>query len=381
MKRSIWKTDLFVIAISLVCLNAAAAQDVKIGMVAPLSGPAASYGTDILNGLLLAVDDLNAKGGIVGRKVVLEQGDDRGSPQDAANVTQKFASDDKVVALIGGATSTATFGAVPVAQKAKIPFFVTLASHPDLTKEGNEIFRNSTTQEAEGPALAKLISVCLAAKSVGVMNLNNDWAIEMTSQFKKALAETPIKITVEESYNPGDNIDYASKLAKVKATNPDVIWFGSQYNDLALILKQAQQMNLGATPLVGSAGDHTTGLLKVAGSAANNLYLHTLFFDESTDPAVKSFIDAFKKRFNSSPNLFSAQAYEGMLMLAEAIKLGNFTRDGTRDALTKIKDFPGVTGKLTIDPKTREMSGKHFIPLVVKDGKFAYWADCDHKLQ
>jgi len=381
MKRSVLKSCLVAVAVSFLGLTAAAAQDVKIGMVGPLTGPAASYGTDILNGLLLAVDDLNAKGGIAGRKVVLEQGDDRGSPQDAANVTQKFASDDKVVALIGGATSTATFGAVPVAQKAKIPFFITLASHPDLTKEGNYIFRNSATQEAEGPAMARLVSVCLAAKNVGVMNLNNDWAIEMTSQFKKGLAKTPAKITIDESYNPGTNIDYTSKLAKVKATNPDVIWFASQYDDLALILKQAQQMNLGSIPLVGSAGDHTTGLLKVAGSAANNLYLHTLFFEETTDPAVKGFVDAFKKRFNASPNLFSAQAYEGLLMLAEAVKIGNFTRDGTRDALTKVHDFPGVTGKLTIDPKTREMSGKHFVPLVVKDGKFTYWADCDHKLQ
>jgi branched-chain amino acid transport system substrate-binding protein len=167
----------------------------------------------------------------------------------------------------------------------------------------------------------------------------------------------------------------------VKATNPSVIWFGSQYNDLALILKQAQQMDLGSIPLVASAGDHTTGLLKVAGSAANGLYLHTLFFEESADPAVKKFIDSFKKRFDSAPNLFSAQAYEGMLMLAEAIKLGNYTRQGTRDSLTKIKGFPGVTGKLTIDAKTREMSGKHFIPLVVKNDKFTYWADCDHKLQ
>jgi branched-chain amino acid transport system substrate-binding protein len=381
MKRTNLVTSLFVVALAVAGVNSLAAQEVRIGMVAPLSGPAASYGTDILNGLLLAVDDLNAKGGIEGRKLMLEQGDDRGSPKDAANVTQKFASDDKIVALIGGATSTATFGAVPVAQKAGIPFLITLASHPDLTKEGSFIFRNSTTQEAEGPALAKLVSVCLGAKTIGVMNLNNDWAIEMTHQFKKALANTPASIVIDETYNPGDNIDYASKLAKVRATKPDIIWFGSQYNDLALILKQAQQMDLGSLPLVASAGDHTTGLVKVAGSAANNLYLHTLFFEETQDPAAKSFIDAFKKRFNAAPNLFSAQAYEGMLMLAQAVKTGNFTREGTRDALTKMKNFPGVTGDLSIDPNTREMSGKRFTPLVVKDGKFTYWADCDQKIR
>jgi branched-chain amino acid transport system substrate-binding protein len=348
--------------------------------VAPLSGPAATYGTDIMNGLTLATEELNAKGGVAGRKVVLMPGDDRGSPKDAANVTQKFVSDDKIPIMIGGVTSTATFGAVPVAQKGGLPFLITLASHPDLTKEGNLIFRNSSTQEAEGPALAKLISTCLGPKSIGIMNLNNDWAIEMTRQFKKALSSTGIKILVEESYNPGENVDYASKLAKVKAANPDVIWFGSQYDDLALVLKQAQRMDLGKTPLVGSAGDHTTGLVKVAGSAADGIYLHTLFLEEATTPRVKAFIDAFRRRFNAAPNLFSAQAYEGLLMAAAATEKGKFTRTGTRDALAATKDFEGVTGKIGFDPQTREATGKKFLPIMVKDGKFVPWPECETKL-
>jgi branched-chain amino acid transport system substrate-binding protein len=357
------------------------AQEVKIGLVAPLTGPAAAYGTDILNGLLLAVDELNQKGGVAGRKIMLEQGDDRGSPKDAANVAQKYVSDNQIVAMIGGATSTATFGAVPVAQKAALPFLITLASHPDLTKEGNFIFRNSTTQEAEGPALAKLVTSCLSAGSVGIMNLNNDWAIEMTRQFKRGLASTAVKVTIEETYNPGENVDFAAKLAKVRSTNPDFIWFGSQYNDLSLILKQAQRMDLGKMPLMASAGVHTTGLLQVAGPAANGLLLHTLFFEESDDPRVKTFIDTYRKRFNAAPNLFSAQAYEGMLMLVDAIARGGFTREGTREALGKIVNFAGVTGNLSFDSGTREVSGKRFTPLVVKDGRFELWADCDRKLR
>src|SRR5262249_46253888 len=125
----------------------AAAEEIHIGVLAPLSGPAASYGQDIVNGLRLAADGINAKGGIGGRTIGMDEGDDRGSPKDAANVAQKFVSNDRVVAMIGGATSTATFGAVPVAQRGKLPFLITLASHPDLTKEGNYIFRNSVTQE------------------------------------------------------------------------------------------------------------------------------------------------------------------------------------------------------------------------------------------
>src|SRR3954470_2376718 len=277
--------------------SAAQAQDIHIGLIAPLTGPAASYGKDILNGSSLAVDEINAAGGVGGRKIVLDQGDDRGSPKDATNVSQTFVSDPQVLAMIGGATSTATFGAVPVAQKGKLPFMITLASHPDLTKEGNYIFRNSTTQEAEGPALARLVTACLSAKTVGIVHLNNDWALAMTKEFRKGLDAKGVKVLIEESYDIGDNIDYASKLLKVKATNPDIIWFGSQYNDLALVLKQAQRVDLGKTPLVASAGDHSTGLTDVAGTAANGLYLHTLFSEDSNDPRVQSFVKKFQEKY------------------------------------------------------------------------------------
>lgn len=359
---------------------AQAQQEVHVGVLGPFSGPAASYGTDIMNGFQLAADEINAKGGIAGRKVVLHQGDDRGSAKDAANVAQKFVSDRNVVAMIGGVTSTATFGAVPVAQRNKLPFLITLASHPDLTKEGNYIFRNSTTQEQEGPALARLVTACLGTKKVGIMNLNNDWAIEMTKQFRTAVEPQGVQVLIQESYNPGENVDYVPKIAKVKATNPDIIWFGSQYNDLALILKQAQRMDLGKTPLVASAGDHASGLLKVAGSAADGLYLHTLFFEDSPDPVVQNFVKSFKAKYNAAPNLFSAQAYEGLFMLGEAIKAGGFTRDGTRDALEKLPPQKGVTGTIAFDPKTREAAGKAFIPLVVANNEFTLWKDCAAKL-
>jgi branched-chain amino acid transport system substrate-binding protein len=371
-----------VVALAAMVLGAsvARAQDVEVGLIAPLTGPAASYGKDILNGASLAVEEINAGGGIGGRKLILVEGDDRGSPKDAANVTQAFVSDPKVVAMIGGATSTATFGAVPIAQKSKLPFIITLASHPDLTKEGDYIFRNSATQEAEGPALARLISSCLSAKSIGIIHLNNDWALAMTQELKKALAADGVKILIEESYDIGDNIDYASKLMKVKAADPDVIWFGSQYNDLALVLKQAQRVDLGKTPLVASSGDHSTGLIDVAGTAANGLYLHTLFFTDSNDQKVQTFVKKFQDKFRQQPNLFSSQAYDAMHILAREIRNGDYTREGLHQALLEMKPYDGVGGAITFDPKTREAQGKTFTPLVVKDKAFTAWRDCGAKL-
>jgi len=242
------------LATGLLLASPALAQDIEIGIIAPTSGPAATYGKDLMNAVNLAVDEINAAGGVTGRKLVAVVGDDRASPKDAANVAQTFVSNPKMLAMIGGVTSTATFGAAPVAQKGKLPFVMTLASHPDLTKEGDYIFRNSVTQEQEGPALARMVSTCLAPKTVAIMYLNNDWGLSMTGEFKRALDPAKVKIVAEESYDPGENIDYSAKLAKIKAANPDVVWFGSQYNDLALILKQAQRVNLAGKPFVAIDG-------------------------------------------------------------------------------------------------------------------------------
>lgn len=359
---------------------ALAQQDIEIGFIAPLSGPAASYGKDLLNGVLLALEEINAAGGAGGRKLVLIQGDDRGSPKDAANVAQSFVSNNKVIAMIGGATSTATFGAVPVAQKGKLPFVITLASHPDLTKEGEYIFRNSTTQEQEGPALTRLVQQCLGAKTVGILHLNNDWALSMTKEFKKGLQAAGIQVVAEESYDPGENIDYSAKLAKVKAANPDVFWFGSQYNDLAMVLRQAQRVDLGNKPLVGSAGVHNTGLIDVAGNAARGLYLHTLFFQDSPDPKVKDFVARFKAKFKQDPNLFSSQAYDSMFILAREIARGGYTREGLLKSLQTMDPYQGVGGPTRFDPSTREAQGKVFTPLVIRDRAFQHWADCQTKL-
>lgn len=358
----------------------ALAQNVEIGLIAPLSGPAATYGKDILNGVGLAVEEINAAGGIGGRQITLLQGDDRGSPKDAANVTQSFVSNAKVLAMIGGATSTATFGAVPVAQKGKLPFMITLASHPDLTKEGDYIFRNSVTQEQEGPALAKLVSTCLNAKTVGIMQLNNDWGLSMTKEFKKALVPLNIKVVAEESYDPGENIDYSAKLGKMKAANPDIIWFGSQYNDLALLLKQVQRLNFGDKPLVASSGVNSTGLIDVAGEAADNVYLHSPFSAVAPDPKVKAFAAKFQQKYKQAPNVFSSQAYEGMYILAREIQRGGYTREGLQKALMTMPPYSGFGGALVFDPKTREAQGKAFTPLVVKDKSFTLWSDCQAKL-
>jgi branched-chain amino acid transport system substrate-binding protein len=356
----------------------AAAQDVHVGLLAPLTGPAASYGMDIQNGVNLAATEINEAGGIGGRHLVIDAGDDRGSPQDAANVTQKFVSDSQVVAMLGGATSTATFGAVPVAQRGKLPFVITLASHPDLTKEGDYIFRNSATQDQEGPALAKLVTTCLAPKTIAIMHLNNDWGMAMTASFVAALKPSGIKIVADESYNPGQSIDYAAVLTKIKSANPDVLWFGSQYDDLALILKQAEAVDFDKTPLVASSGDHSTGLIKVAGAASEGLELHTMFFTDDPSPVVQAFVAKFQAKYKQAPNIFSVQAYDALKMLAIAIKEGGGDRAKIRDAIAHAH-YDGVGGTVAFDA-TRNATGKRFVPLVIKDQKFSLWTDCAKKM-
>ena len=358
----------------------ASAEDIELGVIGPFTGPVATYGRDLSNGLVLAVDEINASGGIGGRKITLLMGDDRASPKEAASLTQSYVSNPKVLAMIGGVTSTATFGAVPVAQKGKLPFLITLASHPDLTKEGDYIFRNSITMEQEGPALGRLVTTCLGAKSIAMMYINNDLGVSMTKEFKKALAQDGVKVLAEESYDPGENIDYSAKLAKMKAANADVIWFGSQSNDLALILKQAQRVNLGDKPLLASSNANAVGLTDVAGAAANNVYLHAPFTTATPDPKVRAFTAKFEQKYKVTPGPVSAQAYEGMYILAQEIQRGGFKRDGLQKALLTMKPYQGLGSMISFDPKTRETKGKVYTPLVVKDKQFLLWQDCQAKL-
>lgn len=359
----------------------ALAENVEFGLIAPVSGPAASYGKDLVNGANLAVDEINAAGGAGGRPITLVVGDDRASPKDAAQVTQGFVSDPRIISMIGGITSTATFGAVPVAQKGHLPFVITLASHPDLTKEGDYIFRNSITQEQEGPAIGHMIAACLAPKSVAIMYLNNDWGLSMTGEVKKSLATAYIPVVAEESYDAGESIDYSAKLAKIKAANPDVIWFGSQYDDLALILKQAQRVNLGGRSLVASTAANSIGLINVAGAAANNLYFHAPFSAESSDPNAKAFTAKYEAKYHMAPSTVAAQVYEAVNIVAREAQRGGYTRDGLQKALATMPPYMGLGGAMAFDPKTREASGKAFTPLVVKDKSFVLWSDCQAKLK
>jgi branched-chain amino acid transport system substrate-binding protein len=358
----------------------ASAQDVHVGFVAPLTGSMAAIGRDALNGVRMAAEEINRRGGIAGRKVVIVEGDDRGTAKDAANVTQLFVQDSSIVAMTGGVPSTATFGAVSVAQRGKLPFVIVVASHPDLTKQGDYIFRNSITQDMEGPALARLLTSCLNPKKIAVMHINNDWGMAMTASFLSALKATGISVVVDESYNPGDSIDYTPKLAKIRAADPDLIWFGSQYNDLGLILKQAHRMDFGNKPFVGSAGAHSSGLFSIAGPAANGLYLHTMFLADDLDPRVQNFVRAYKETHGKEPDYFSAQSYDSMLILGAAIEAGQFDRTKIKHALENVS-VEGVLGKVAFDPGTHEAKDKKFIPVVVKDGKFTRWSECSDKMQ
>jgi branched-chain amino acid transport system substrate-binding protein len=356
-------------------------QAIGIGVIAPISGPAATYGKDLLNGVNLAVDEINAAGGAGGHPLAVVVGDDRASPKDAANVAQSFVSNPKVLAMVGGITSTATFGAVPVAQKGKLPFVITLASHPDLTREGDYIFRDSITQDQEAPAIGRMVATCLAPKTVAIMYLNNDWGLAMTEGLKKSLAASGIRIVAEESYDPGETVDYSAKLAKIRSANPDVIWFGSQYNDLAMILKQAQRANLGSKPMVASTAAYSAGLTDVAGAAANNLYLHAPFSSVSTDAGAKAFSERFERKYKAIPGATSAQAYESVYIVAREAERGGFTRDGLQKALATMPPFPGLGGMISFDPQTREATGKTFTPMMIKDKSFVLWADCQDKLK
>lgn len=343
-------------------------EDITIAVVGPMSGDGAEYGKAFKEGAELAISQFNEKGGYQGRQVKLVIGDDKNDPKEAANVAQKLAGDENILAVIGHWSSSATFAGIPIYNRSKIPMITPTASHPDITKPETEwIFRSSTTQDLEGKNLADFAVNKLKHKNIAVLYINSDWGKSNASSFKKYAEQFGGNIVGYESYPPGQNIDYTAALTKIKGLNPDLVYLGSLYNEGVLIIKQAKEMGIQAK-FMGASPFASDGFLK-AKDVVEGVYLDSLYFAEADNERVKKFVADFKQKFSHEAGYFNALAYDATTAVLEGIKNGGPTRQGIRDAMAKINGLPVVTGEIKFDEK-RDDTNKPYYNLVVKNGKF-----------
>ncbi len=349
----------------------AAADPILLGVSGPLTGANAQYGAQWKAGFDLALDEINAAGGVLGRPLAYVFEDSQSDPRQSVAIAQKFVGDARIALELGDFSSPASMAASPVYQRAGLVQLGFTNSHPDFTKGGDFMWSPSISQADAQPLLAELAVTTLGFKRVAVLHLNTDWGRTSKDVFTKAATERGAQVVASEGYLP-DEKDFRSTLVRVRDAKPDGIVLISYYADGALIAAQVRTTGL-TLPLVATSSVYSPKFLELGGAAVNGVYSHTSFFPDEPRPEVQNFTRHFRAKFSRDPDAFNAFAYDAVVIAAAAIKAaGSTDRKAIRDAFYKIRDVPSVVfGKATFDPTSRRVIGVRNVNLVVTDGKWA----------
>ena len=345
-------------------------ETIKIGEFGSLTGDNASFGTSQNNGVQMAVEEINAAGGVLGKKIDLTVEDNMTKQGETTTIARKLISQDHVVAIIGEVASSKTLEAAPIAQAAKIPLIATAATNPKVTQTGDYVFRVCFTDDFQAVVIARFVLEKLKEKNIAFMtDVKQDYSVGLTNIAKDYLAKNGGNIVKEQSYSSGDK-DFRAQLTDIKSANPDVIIITGYYPEASLIAKQARQFGIKAT-LVGGDGWDGSSLIPVGGKAIEGAYFSNHFSTEDKSPLVQDFVKKYKQKYNAVPDAFAALGYDATKLLADAIKrAGSTDPEKIRAAIQDTKEFPGVSGKITIG--TDRNAVKSAVIVTIKDGALKY---------
>jgi branched-chain amino acid transport system substrate-binding protein len=322
---------------------------IKIGAVTCLTGALSTFGISSIQGAKLAVEDSNAAGGVLGQSIELIIEDNGSKAGEAATITRKFISQDKVVAILGDLTSSATMEGAPLAQAAKIPLLTPSATNVEITKTGDYIFRSCFIDSFTGKVMARFALDRLKAKRAIILtDVKQDYSVGLSNVVREYFTKNGGKIENSISYSSGDT-NFRAQLTEVRNAHPDVVFLPGYYTEAALILRQSRQLGI-PCPFVGGEGWDSPALVEIAGKSADTNYYANHFSAADPSPQVQKFVLAYRARYNAVPDALAALWYDGARLLFQAIQRAGST-DSTkiRDALAATRNFDGVTGHISID--------------------------------
>ncbi len=340
---------------------------IKIGVPVPLSGNYASAGQDILNGAKLAVERINAAGGVNGRKIELVPEDDGCDAQTAVQAAQKLV-DAGVSAVAGGYCSSAALPELSTFHRAGIPYVMAASTNPQLTSMGfNDAFRTIGRDDQQGPFAAKFISGFLHAKRAAVINDNTTYAKGLAQNTVKALKQDGVELVYDNAITPGQ-MDYSATLTRVSALKPDAIYYTGYFSEAGLMVKELRQIGSKITFMGGDATNDPT-LLKTAGSAADGMIITTAPLAQFLTGA-QQFVQDYTKQFGHAPGPYSVYEYDAVGVTAHAI--AEAKSDKPADiiaALHKIADYQGLTGRIGFN-KEGDRAIAVYITVIVRNDQF-----------
>ncbi|HEY0544438.1 MAG TPA: ABC transporter substrate-binding protein [Pyrinomonadaceae bacterium] len=344
-----------------------------VGLYGDLSGQTSSFGQSTRNGAQMAVEEINAAGGINGRQVKLLVEDDQGQPAQAATVVTKLINQDKVHAVLGEVASTNSLAAAPVAQSAKVPMITPSSTNPKVTEVGDYIFRVCFIDPFQGGVMAKFAANTLKAKTAAVLgDFNSDYSKGMTQYFEEEFNRDGGRVIVKQNYTQTDP-DFKAQLTSIRNANPDVIFVPGYYGQVGVIAKQARELGI-QKPLLGGDGWDAPQLWDLGGEALANSYISNHYSIDDPSPLIQKFVSAYRARYNGlAPDAIAALGYDAMNVLADSIKRAGST-DPTklRDAIAQTKNFAGVTGNITLNEKRNAVKPAVVLKLEPAGRKFIY---------
>jgi branched-chain amino acid transport system substrate-binding protein len=349
---------------------AAAGEMVVIGEVGSMTGSQATFGTSTHSGIEFAIDQINAGGGIAGHKLKLVSLDDQGKPEEAATAVTKLITQSHASAIIGEVASSNSLAMAPIAQQYHVPMVSPSSTNPKVTEQGDFIFRVCFIDPFQGTVMAKFALDQLKVKKVAILrDVKSDYSIGLADYFADTFKKGGGEITVDQSYSAGD-IDFKAQLTAIRGKTPDAIFVPGYYTEVGLVARQARDLGLNI-PLLGGDGWGSPKLTEIGGTAMNNAYYSDHYSSEDKSPVVQDFITKFKAAKGIVPDSLAAQGYDAMMVVADAMKRSKqMATQDIRDALAGTKDFPGVTGKITIDDHRNPV--KSAVIIKIADGGFKY---------
>ncbi len=349
-----------------------AADTIRIGVAGPFTGDAAAYGDNIKAGVSLKLTEINAAGGINGKKVELVWGDDLCAPKEGGTVASKFANDKNIVAVIGHVCSSATLAGMPIYVRAKMPVISATSTNETIGKVGQGwFFRNCYTDDFQGRYLASyVVKELLGLKKVAVFHENNDYAIGLKDSFLAGAKDSGLEVTGVEGFVKGTT-DFTPQLTKLLRDKPETIFLCGYHLEGALIAGQARKLGFEG-PLFGGDGIDNADYIKIGGEAANNTYLTVPFLADAAGPEGKKFAADYLAANGREVDWMSANAYDCLGILADVIAKVGTDRQKIRDGLAAMNSaeagFEGVTG-LTYFNEVGDCSKPAFVKKV-EGGKF-----------
>ena len=367
---SIITIGLFCLAAISGCGKKADEGEILIGEYSSLTGTTATFGQSTHRGLMMAVDEVNNAGGILGKRIRLLTEDDQSKPEEAAMAVTKLISRDGVKAVVGEVSSSRSLAAAPICQASGIPMVSNASTNPEVTKKGDYIFRVCYIDPFQGEVMAKFVWNSLRLTKAAILkDVKNDYSVGLAQFFEETFGKLGGQVVATQAYSEGDT-DFKAQLTALKAANPEVVVVPGYYTEAALIVKQARELNM-MMPFMGGDGWDSSKLLEIGGESMNNSFFSTAYTADDPNPVVQNFVNKFKTLYNETPDAMAALGYDAGKILFHAIgRAGSVEGTKIRDALAATKDFQGVTGVISIDAERN--ARKPAVIIAVVDAKLKF---------